>query len=89
VELRSILLRNNSIGEVPLGVGYGQQTRKIFILHIDDYERSFHGSLPLVALVLVMAGADHRALPGTRSGVLRHAWTRRYTRAQTVHPGTP
>jgi len=36
-----------------------------------------------------MAGADHRALPGTRSGVLRHAWTRRYTRAQTVHPGTP
>jgi hypothetical protein len=64
-------------------------TMRLAIAAIDDYERSFHRSLPLVALVLVMAGAAHRALPSTRSGVLRHAWTRRYTRAQTVHPGTP
>jgi hypothetical protein len=34
---------SQNIGQVPLGVCDGQQTRKIFILYIDDYEGSFHG----------------------------------------------
>lgn len=43
-----------NIGQVPLGVGDRQQTRKIFILHIDDYERSFHGEIPPFFFLLLM-----------------------------------
>jgi hypothetical protein len=34
---------SQDVAQVPWRVCDGQQTRKIFILHIDDDERSFHG----------------------------------------------
>src|SRR5215471_1175386 len=77
-----------NIGEVSLGVGDGQRTRKIFILHIDDYERSFHMSLPLVPLIFSRA-ARPSALSSAR---LRMACTipgRYSTHTQTVHSRHP
>ena len=61
-----------NIGQVPLGVCDGQRTRKIFILHIDDYQRSFHRSCPLFAFVLLMDDVALHASPAHVRVYLSH-----------------
>src|SRR5215831_5993884 len=75
-----------NIGEVSLGVGDGQRTRKIFILHIDDYERSFHMSLPLVPLIFSRDSTAFRALLGTPAYGLHHPRTMLHAYADCTLP---